>query len=204
MANLKFDKESTVYRGSQARLKAEADTPTGNPTGYEKNLGITPVCAVAYQRVFRFPIQPRRSASGQPVYRPRIPAVSRSRALTVAALCLCGRTTAGRSTRICLFLSPLVSALLLRGVAEHCSLQLPRKRQKCGQVRVVAQDRDHRRRVGNVAGRILETPGSTCNQVSHGKAGRPNREIYATVSVRDPDRQETSVLEAKYARAGHN
>ena len=56
----------------------------------------------------------------------------------------------------------------------------------------------------SAAGRILETAGSTSDLKSHWYSGpRMSREIDAIASLREIDLQQTSVLEAKYARAGH-
>jgi hypothetical protein len=55
------------------------------------------------------------------------------------------------------------------------------------------QHRGQRRRQRKGAGRPLQTLGSTCDLVVLGKAGHPGCEIYANGSLRDGDRQQTSV-----------
>src|SRR6266545_796433 len=85
------------------------------------------------------------------------------------------------------------------------SRKLPRHRYQYGRIRAVEHHRHqrHRQRKG-AAGHTLETLGSTFDLISLGKVSHPMVRIDAKGSPRDPDRQETSVLEAKYAPAGHN
>jgi hypothetical protein len=54
------------------------------------------------------------------------------------------------------------------------------------------------------AGRTRETPCSTCDLIRLGKVAHPMVEIDAQNSLRHRDGQETSVFEAKDARAGDN
>ena len=114
---------------------------------------------------------------------------------------------------MCLFLLPIVLPLLPYGYSGNGSFERSRSRQEFDRARGVAQHRQQpRRRLKGAVlphhaaarGRTFETPGSTSDLISLGKVAHPSREIYAKVSLCDHDRQETSVLEAKYARAGHN
>jgi hypothetical protein len=89
-----FPSESTSYRRQGVRTGAH-------------------VRAVADQRFHRLSDPTTAQRVSASPFIPRIPAVSRSRALTVAALCLCGRTTASRSTRRCFLLLPLVFAFVV-------------------------------------------------------------------------------------------
>src|SRR2546426_9238502 len=90
------------------------------------------------------------------------------------------RSTASRSTRICLFLSPLVLPILPYGHSGNCSLKLPRIRSKYDPARGVKHHGGQHRRQRKGAGRTLETPGSTCDLISQGKVFHHSREIYAS------------------------
>src|SRR5438093_1322983 len=123
------------------------------------------------------------------------------------------KSTSTMSTRIRLLLPRFILPFLAYGESGNCSLELSRSRQTFDHARGVAQHRRQGRRLLKGAipphhaatrGHTLETAGSTCDLISLGKAPHQSREIDAKVSPRDHDRQETSVLEAKYARAGHN
>src|SRR5712671_1821618 len=59
----------------------------------------------------------------------------------------------------------------------NCSLNLPRKRQKCRRIRGVKQYRRVPIGRGESAGRTLETPGSTCDLIVHDQGGVPGVEI---------------------------
>jgi len=99
------------------------------------------------------------------------------------------KSTATRSTRICIFLLPLVLPSLLRGHPGNRSRKLPRSRKKDRRVRGIGQHRQHRLGQRKGAGRILETTGSTSDLESHRTAGLPNGEIYAIGSLREIDAQ---------------
>src|SRR5215831_18161554 len=105
------------------------------------------------------------------------------------------------------FLLPLVVAFVIYGCSEDCSLKRPRIRQKFDAV-IGGEHHWRQRRVQRKgAGCTLETPGSTCDLIGHGKVAhrsREIREIDAIGSPRDPDLQETSIWEAKYAPAARN
>jgi hypothetical protein len=62
-----------------------------------------------------------------------------------------------------LFLLPHVLPFVPWGHSENCSIKLSRIRVNWDDNRGVAQHRGHRRRQRKCAGRILETPGSTCD-----------------------------------------
>jgi len=98
----------------------------------------------------------------------------------------------------------------------HGSLELSRKREELGRAGGVEQHHPPggRQLKGAISGRcaatrggMLEPAGSACDLISLELAAhrmRGIREIYARSSLREPDRQETSVLEAKDAPAGYD
>ena len=97
----------------------------------------------------------------------------------------------------------------------HGSLELSRKREELGRAGGVEQHHPPggRQLKGAISGRytatrggMLETAGSACDLISLELAAhhmRGIRDIHAGSSLREPDRQETSVLEAKHPPAGH-
>src|SRR6267142_3897710 len=98
----------------------------------------------------------------------------------------------------------------------HGSLELSRKRDELDRAGGVAQHHPPGGRqlkgaiFGHYAatrGGMPETASSACDLVSLELAShrmRGIRDIHARSSLRELDRQETSVLEAKHPRAGHN
>src|SRR5262249_3838559 len=90
----------------------------------------------------------------------------------------------------------------LHGYSEDRSRNLPGFRKKHGNVKGVGQKRPRRLGIRKRAGRIVETAGSACNVQSQCTVALLGHEIDAIASLREFERQQTSVLEAKYARAG--
>jgi len=99
------------------------------------------------------------------------------------------KSTASRSTRIRLFLSPHVLRFLLYGPSGNRSRKLPGNGKEDGIVRGVGQDRRHRLGQRNDAGRTLETAGSTSDLKSPNTEGLQRREIYAIASLRETNLQ---------------
>jgi hypothetical protein len=114
---------------------------------------------------------------------PRTHAVSRPRGLTVAALCLCGRTTASRSTRRRFLLLPLVFAFVVYRSTETVPSISPVSAKSAGALEALRNTGLCAYAYVKGAGRTLETPGSIRDLIPHSKDGHSSREIDAAVSL---------------------
>jgi hypothetical protein len=98
------------------------------------------------------------------------------------------------------FLLPLVLVVRLFGNSGDDSRKLPRSGIEDRLAKGVGQHRHHSLGQRKVAGRILETAGSTSDLKGQSTVCLPRREIDAIASLRKIGLQLTPILKAKYAR----
>src|ERR1700722_4448867 len=98
------------------------------------------------------------------------------------------------------FLLPVLLGVPLFGYSGDCSRKLPRSGIEYRLAKGVGQHRHHGLGQRKVAGRILETAGSTSDLKGQSTVCLPRREIDAIASLRKIGPQLTPILKAKYAR----